>query len=162
MGVVGTAAGGGKVTVTGLAPEAVKKGTTVTVKSGSRVVQQVTGTLSSGKTILVLRSGTTIFCRAPEAPTTLPGFAPSGGQWMDSGWWAYSSSNKITLTATKDFSIGINFSGAIFETVKSNIPGFKGHFVGPYELSVKKGQYISIDNNILNKMELLGCITVFE
>lgn len=36
--------GGGKVTVTGLTADAVKKGTTVTVKQGAKVVAEVTGT----------------------------------------------------------------------------------------------------------------------
>lgn len=36
--------GGGKVTVTGLSADAVKKGTTVTVKQGAKVVTSVTGT----------------------------------------------------------------------------------------------------------------------
>lgn len=38
--------GGGKVTVTGLAAGAVKKGTTVTVKQGAKVVSSVVGTLT--------------------------------------------------------------------------------------------------------------------
>ena len=38
------AAGGGKVTVEGLSADAVKKGTTVTVKQGAKVVTSVTGT----------------------------------------------------------------------------------------------------------------------
>ena len=40
------AAGGGKVTVTGLSPAVVKQGTTVTVKQGANTVASVTGTLS--------------------------------------------------------------------------------------------------------------------
>ena len=39
------AAGGGKVTVTGLTADAVKKGTTVTVKQGAKVVASVVGNL---------------------------------------------------------------------------------------------------------------------
>lgn len=44
-GLIG-AAGGGKVTVTGLTAGTVKKGTTVTVKQGAKTVANVTGTLA--------------------------------------------------------------------------------------------------------------------
>ena len=40
--------GGGKVTVTGLTADAVKKGTTVTVKQGAKVVASVSGTMTYG------------------------------------------------------------------------------------------------------------------
>lgn len=49
MGIVGTSAGGGKVTVEGLDTGAVKKGVTVTVKQGSKVVKQTTGTYDPQK-----------------------------------------------------------------------------------------------------------------
>lgn len=45
MGKVQQRAGGGKVTVEGLAAEVVQKGSVVTVKQGSKTVQQLTGTL---------------------------------------------------------------------------------------------------------------------
>lgn len=46
MGVVGTAAGGvARVTVDGLLSENVRNGVTVTVKSGGRVIRQVTGNM---------------------------------------------------------------------------------------------------------------------
>ncbi len=43
MGVVGTSAGNEQVSVSGLSADVVKKGSTVTIKQGSRVVQQVVG-----------------------------------------------------------------------------------------------------------------------
>lgn len=46
-GLIG-AAGGGKVTVTGLTADVVKKGHTVTVKQGSKTVASVAGTMTYG------------------------------------------------------------------------------------------------------------------
>ena len=43
MGTVGTAPGGGKVTVTGLSAAVIKKGASVTVRQGSKTVQSVSG-----------------------------------------------------------------------------------------------------------------------
>lgn len=57
MGVVGTAPGGGKVTVEGLRAEVVKSGSTVTVRQGSRVVQQVAGTLPAGGSLVQSTNG---------------------------------------------------------------------------------------------------------
>ena len=47
MGHVGTSAGGGRVTTTGLLSENIKAGETVTVKQGSKIVQNITGTLEA-------------------------------------------------------------------------------------------------------------------
>lgn len=43
MGIVGTGPGGGKVTATGLTPGVIKRGTTVTLKQGNKVVSSVQG-----------------------------------------------------------------------------------------------------------------------
>lgn len=46
MGKIGTAAGGGRVTATGLLPENIKAGETVEIKQGSKVVESVQGALT--------------------------------------------------------------------------------------------------------------------
>ena len=52
MGKIGTGAGGGRVTATGLLPENIKAGETVTVQQGSKVVAKVDGTLTLKRIVL--------------------------------------------------------------------------------------------------------------
>lgn len=54
MGVVGTSAGSGKVTAENLEPQNIRKGVKITLKSGARTVRQVSGTLISQRTIMIL------------------------------------------------------------------------------------------------------------
>lgn len=51
------AAGGGKVTVTGLSPAVVKQGTTVTVKQGAKTVESVEGTYTGEENYELLATG---------------------------------------------------------------------------------------------------------
>ena len=51
------AAGGGKVTVTGLSPAVVKQGTTVTVKQGAKTVERVEGTYTGEENYELLATG---------------------------------------------------------------------------------------------------------
>lgn len=59
MGVVMQRAGGGKVTVEGLEPGALKRGATATVKQGSKVIKEVIGTFLGEYTYLAHRFSAT-------------------------------------------------------------------------------------------------------
>lgn len=108
MGVVGTAAGGGKVTVTGLAPEVVKSGTTVTVKSGSRVVQQVTGNMPGDS--------------LPVAMGHMKASAYSSGKMR---FGSFPGSSNIVSLAPDMFTLTIQKSGIYFLSVAAD-PGGAG------------------------------------
>ncbi len=75
MGKILQCAGGGKVTVEGLAAGNLRSGATVTVKQGSKVVQQVTGSLAVRRVFVgsVTATGTTNVTYTLSA-TAVPGW----------------------------------------------------------------------------------------
>lgn len=171
MGVVGTAAGGGKVTVTGLAPEVVKSGTTVTVKSGSRVVQQVTGTLSAVPKCsfsMVHPFGyDERFYLLSYAVRSMPGFTLSGGSFegLDYFYWTngnWDTNKNITVTATENHEIVLNADGWVDHgALTSNIPGFRNGLKGPQRLTMKNGNYIKMTyDSTNNKVGLFVNVTI--
>lgn len=171
MGVVGTAAGGGKVTVTGLAPNVVKSGTTVTVKSGSRVVQQVTGTLQavpkSAFSMIHPNDVDNRFYLLSFAARSLPGFTLSGGSfdfleylyWTNPNW---DTNKNITVTATEDHEIVLTADGWVDHgALTSNIPGFRSGAHGPQRLTMKRGNYIKMTyDSTNNKVGLYVNVTI--
>lgn len=79
------AAGGGKVTVSGLTADVVKQGTTVTVKQGSKTVASVTGTLTWEDLLpekVVGLNGGTINREILGGFTTHRGRLDSGGAYL--------------------------------------------------------------------------------
>lgn len=91
------AAGGGKVTVEGLSADVVLAGTTVTVKQGAKVVQQVIGAVLS-EFELIQQGGTRSTCTFSKAYRQVVAYCddtqPNDGSYITVTWALASGTNK--------------------------------------------------------------------